>query len=296
MFNFKNQRKMKKVVRMLGLCALVALAFTSCKKNDDTNKVTFKATAIQSSDQNRTYMDDSRYWVLWDDNDEITVFNNAGENPIVCPVISDYDKLTATFEGDGAYLANLATESYTAFYPASIDGGNVTMNIPATQQYVKNGFQDELFPMYAVNGGANGDDFQFATDAGLLGIVLKTAGNATKDYTISQIVVEAEDTNDELVGTMVYPYDAPVTGANYTVTSPSYQVTLQDCASEGALSRTDFRYYYFVLLDGALAGNFTVTITTTDNEVITLNSSAADHNPIVKGKKLMMDSYSLGAN
>ena len=27
---------MKKVVRMLGLCALVALAFTACKKNETT--------------------------------------------------------------------------------------------------------------------------------------------------------------------------------------------------------------------------------------------------------------------
>ena len=45
---------MKKVVRMLGLCALVALAFTACKKND-TQKVTFTANVAQPVNDARTH-------------------------------------------------------------------------------------------------------------------------------------------------------------------------------------------------------------------------------------------------
>lgn len=293
MFNFKNQRKMKKVVRMLGLCALVALAFTSCKKKETNGTVTIKATVAQSADDSRTYLDPARNWVMWDSNDGFTVFNQAGENPVYCGLKGGERSISATFQGDADYLANLKTESYTAFYPVpSVDGQNVTLTVPGVQQYVNKGFADNLYPMFAVNSGTDGNQFNFRSDCGLLTIPLGVADGSPTVVNVAKIVVTAADTNDKLVGPITYNYAGPADeNPTYTVDGENLNtVTLVGCDLDGSLSNTDLRYFNIVVLENALAGNFSVTLLDGENqEIVTLNAGV--HSQIVAQKRLLMDPY-----
>ena len=50
---------MKKVVRILGLCAIVALAFTSCKKDNQPAEISFKATINQPVNTSKTHIDNA---------------------------------------------------------------------------------------------------------------------------------------------------------------------------------------------------------------------------------------------
>ena len=51
----KVREKMKKVVRILGLCALAVLAFTSCNKETET-ELTFKASITQPTNTSKTHI------------------------------------------------------------------------------------------------------------------------------------------------------------------------------------------------------------------------------------------------
>ena len=64
----KTREKMKKVVRMSGLCALVALAFSACEKID-TTKVSFTATINQPTTNTRTHAMglNNDYFLVWDE-------------------------------------------------------------------------------------------------------------------------------------------------------------------------------------------------------------------------------------
>ena len=130
---------MKKVVRMLGLCALVALAFSACKKID-TTKVSFTATINHPTPNSKTHAMgmNNEYYLVWDEGNQIKIFNEAGED---CDyTLTSVDDEVATFFVEDAdkinFVADLETKDYTAFYPnAVIDGDNVKLNIPAEQAY-----------------------------------------------------------------------------------------------------------------------------------------------------------------
>ena len=100
---------MKKLTRILGLCALVALATTSCKKDNNTNDSgkSFRATISQPTDGSKTHIgtdDDSLYW---NSGDEIKVFVEDGSSSVFRT--TDENVVEATFKGDitetGKYVA-----------------------------------------------------------------------------------------------------------------------------------------------------------------------------------------------
>ena len=55
---------MKKVVRILGLCALVALAFTSCKKDKQNEELKFMASITQPVNTSKTHIDNATNMTL----------------------------------------------------------------------------------------------------------------------------------------------------------------------------------------------------------------------------------------
>ena len=59
---------MKKVVRILGLCALVALAFTSCKKDKQNEELKFMASITQPVNTSKTHIDNATNMLVWDAN------------------------------------------------------------------------------------------------------------------------------------------------------------------------------------------------------------------------------------
>jgi len=243
---------MKKVVRMLGLCALVALAFTSCKKKETNGTVSFKAAMPETTTDNRTHLNVNN-WVVWDAGDKITIFNNDGSGYIETELENGQDATIATFKGDANFLANLETPNqYTAFYPVfNNDGTNVTFRISNQQNYVEDGFMDELYPMFATNVNSATTDFQFKSQAGVLSIPIKMGNNQMEPYTIKRIVLTALYESEELVGDMTYSFDKPYeTTPTYSRGNQSHIVELVNCDTEPLTS--DARYFNFVLLEGAL--------------------------------------------
>lgn len=202
----KMNEKMKKVVRMLGLCALVALAFTSCKKNDNTNKVTFKAVITQPVSDDRIQIDNLKY-LNWNEGDVIRVFNiveNVNESFTV--ESGKYSGMDAQFDGDPTFLANIMTAgTYTAFYPVyNVEGDNVILNeISTTQNWVhknQGGIENGRYPLYAVNNDEG--NFVFNSDAGILRINL-TANTQGASYEVEKIEISAPE-NEWLAGTLSY--------------------------------------------------------------------------------------------
>lgn len=270
---------------MLGLCALVALAFTACKKNE-TNSVTFKASMPQTTSDSRTHINQNN-WVVWDENNQITVFNNDG-SAYIEPVIKSGEEATAaTFEGDANFLANIETPNkYTAFYPvANNDGTNITFDIPTQQSYVEDSFEDNLYPMYATNNNTMGTNFQFKSQAGLLTILVKMGNESDHAYTISRMVITATDPDAELVGTMTYNYAAPYDATpTYQRSNTANSVELINCDNKGALS-TDARFFNFVLLEGCLQGenSFILTLYDENDQVIPIYNDNGEQVPVLYG-------------
>ncbi len=252
---------MKKVVRMLGLCALVALAFTACKKNE-TNSVTFKASMPTINDASRTHVNGAlgSYWLEWNDGDAIKVVDENGDSmPFT---LTTNNGATAEFHVEGSeacdFLANLETAPYVAFYPNAVytKGDTVVkMEIPAEQNIVGGfNFANQLYPMVGINTGTN---FQFDSNAGFLYIPFSVREGTT--VTIDRVVLTSK-TEEALSGYMVYNLDG--TFKEFNGTGNVITATWAEPQEVNQFATTDLT---FVLPAGVLAGGFTVEVFNGDN-------------------------------
>ena len=246
---------MKKVVRILSLCALVALAFTACKKND-TQKVSFTATINQPTTEGRTQVmgSNNNYFLVWSEGDQIKVFNEAGEdcdytltsmaNEVATFVVEDADKIN--------FVADLESADYTAFYPNAVeDGDDVVMTIPAVQTYkALHNFDNNTYPMVGLNNGTN---FEFTSNAGFLYFIFQAPENEVRQF--DKVVVTANDPTDYLAGDMVYSKD----GLNYSFVGTTNVVTIES-DSKLAVVGDLLRDVTFILPEGALWSGFTVEV------------------------------------
>ena len=286
---------MKKVVRMLGLCALVALAFTSCKKNETTGNVTFKAIISQPTDNTRTHIESINAFgfkgLFWDANNTINVFNiaSAENQTYQIDAIKSGDGQIATFQGPADFLAELIHENtYIAFYPMP-DNGSMEMTIPAEQDFVWESIADDLYPMYGFNDFDSDDEpvFNFHSHAGMLRLQFKLNSiNYGEDAQIpmESIVVTG---GDVLAGTMVYALDG-----TYTMTNPSNTITL-NCEGMNMVS-TRWTDFYIVFPEGALNEAFTVTLYSANGTSISINGEAG--HPITAETITHMPQYEILAD
>jgi hypothetical protein len=250
---------MKKVVRMLGLCALVALAFTACKKND-TQKVTFTANVPQTTCDSRTQPAYGAY-LVWNDNDEIQVFNQAGEEMDFTAQSSEGLPGNALFTAATAeeieFVKDLenAEKPYAAFYPnATVNADdNVELVIPAEQTYVEQkGFANGLYPMVGFNEGTK--QFNFESKAGMLVVSFHTLSEGEVLY-VDEVVVTTNADDDYLAGTYVYDKD----GTYVDFIGESNEVVLRS-DEDLEIIYSMSREFTFVLPEGALESGFTVQV------------------------------------
>lgn len=247
--------KMKKVVRMLGLCALVALAITSCKKNEEQSKqLTILATINQPVAEGRTHIGPDNM-LVWDAGNSIKVFNANGEK-------GDFTTQAQDEWDHAPFTGTLTpTDTYTAFYPnAVVDGTNVKINLNATQNYVNNNFGNDTYPMYAT-GVTNGNNIEFGFDshASVLRLQFKSNNNCR----VGSIIVKG-NTGDVYAGNLVYAYNDPST---CTVENGTNEVTL-NCGNGVNLiagTPTDFN---IVLKSGTLTTGTKVTVKDLGGNVI----------------------------
>ena len=239
---------MKKVVRMLGLCALVALAFTACKKND-TQKVSFTATMPQTVNDVRTHANDLGTALFWDEGNTITVLNAAGQDMDFTLVSFDDQVATFTAEGNAAtFMQDIETADYVAFYPAVVDDEGVRMTIPAEQTYEEGvWFANDLYPMVGFNEGSN---FVFQSNCGFLNVSFKAPENETRE--IDRVVLTA---NENIAGDMVYAKN----GLSYTFEGEGNVITMT-CDTKQICYGDLARDFTFVLPEGVLANGFNVKV------------------------------------
>ena len=267
---------MKKVVRMLGLCALVALAFTACKKDD--TKVSFTASITQPTSASRTHAVGYGHHLVWDAGDEIKVFNNAGTDMNFALPTGDYAQ-TATFNVDGgdkvAFISNIYNEDYYAFYPnAIVEGNQVKMTIPANQDYVpQRSFITNLYPMVGFNGNdveGYSNNFQFISNAGFLNVSFTCPESQSGQIAITQVVLRSTEDTDLLAGDVYYDKD----GSNYSFNGTTNEITMIP-SSPATLDWQMARDFTFVLPAGSLWSGFEIEVTLDNGEVKIYQAPAA---------------------
>ena len=237
---------MKKVVRMLGLCALVALAFTACKKND-TQKVSFTATMPQTTTDARTHVQDMD--LVWDEGNTIAVVKEGTVKDFT--LVSATAKV-ATFTAEGAdveFVQALETADYTAFYPNAVEDGNsMRLAIPAEQNYTTFGIiVNDLYPMVGFNDGSN---FVFQSNCGFLNLSFKAPENESRQ--IDRVVLIA---NEDIAGDIVYAKD----GLSYVFEGVSNIITMT-CETKQSCDGNHAVDFTFVLPEGVLANGFIVEV------------------------------------
>jgi hypothetical protein len=279
---------MKKVVRMLGLCALVALAFTACKKND-TKSVTFKASAPTINNNTRTHVEgsDYNYWLEWNEGDAIKVVNADGDPmDFTLTTITHDNGQEAEFKVVGEEGCNFvedlvnANAQYAAFYPNAVytkGATEVALAIPA-EQTIAGGFRiaNLTYPMAGINRNVDeslSDFFQFDSKAGFLYLDFGVQEFTT--VTINKIVLTSAIEND-LTGTMVYNLDGSFnhfdgTGSVVVATWPVPIVVNHYQPANASI----------ILPEGALSGDFTVEVYNGDELINTFHATANEANTIV---------------
>lgn len=233
---------MKKVTRILGLCALMALVTVSCKKNENTKGgVSFLASITQPTNGAKTHIGADNF-LMWNENDAIKVYNTAGEAETF--TTSDKDVTLATFNGDIT-----ETETYYACYPEgnTIDIANAkaTLALSDAQQYAVGGFANGAYPMVATN---DEKQFNFRSPFGVLCLQLK--GTATVGS------IELTDSNMGLAGDFTVALDdmtaiasSSTTGNTITLSCPN--VVLNNDAAKS---------FFMVVPAGAFAQGFTAVV------------------------------------
>lgn len=177
---------MKKVTKIVGLCAMLTLALASCKKNEvnESANMTFKADITQPASDDKTYLDnDSPRHIRWYAGDQIKVFVKNGHSAVF--TTQDEGEINASFSGSIE-----TSDRYVAFYPAANitddNNGKVTMSFCGKQPYVENGIANGMYPMAAL---AENFQFPFHSPCGFLRLCLKCNSSCT----IDSIVLDDKD-------------------------------------------------------------------------------------------------------
>ena len=261
---------MKKVVRMLGLCALVALAFTACKK-DDTEKVSFTATITQPTSTSRTHTVGYGHHLVWDASDQIKVFNNGGMDEDFALPNDLTSAQTATFTVEGgkvAFIRNINEQDYYAFYPqAEVEGERVKMVIPENQTYVsQRSFLPNLYPMVGFNVNDEGnycDNFTFISNAGFLTVPI-TCPAVLDGTVITEVILRTPVPEDKLYGAVYYDKD----GSNYEFVGEGNEIHMTAPVGDPVVLLHNYlAEYTFVLPEGALAYGFELEVHLDNGEV-----------------------------
>ena len=271
---------MKQIMRIMGLCALVAMVATSCEKKEMQPTNTISAVLNQPTSGEKTQIGDNNY-LVWSPNDQILVGDQTLSTQVFTAMSSG--STHTDFTGEGTIDP---TQAYWAFYPVDwvtnmdVETERITFDIPTTQTYVEGSFATNTYPMAASNGGS-GTEFTFQGLFGVLAIPLK--GNCTVGS------IELTDAALNLTGSISYrARDLIETSDSKGGKMAGRTITL-DCGDGVALSRFTPTTFMFALRPLACSGGFNITIKDTEGEVIATRTAPRNlHNAIEPEKILWM--------
>ena len=267
-------------VKIMGLCALMALVATSCQKNEEKLSNTLTAELNQPTCEDKTHIGADDY-LVWDAGDQIMVFDATWATQNF--TATNGGTTHTTFTGNGVIDPSA---NYYAFYPVNmitgLSGSIVTITVPATQTYVEGSFATNTYPMAGTNGGS-GTAFTFHGLFGVLAIPL--TGNCTIGS------VELTDAAFNLCGQTTVDFN------EYDLSKSSFVAPKSENTSrtitltcEGGLALTSTpKVIMFALRPLACTYGFTVTFKDlNDNVVYTKTATARLTNTIYPERITLM--------
>lgn len=196
----------------MGLCAVLALSFMSCKKNEEKATLSFKATIEQPTCNDKTYIEyvpgpipeQDQYIVRWNSGDRARVFKKDGSS-------ADFETqdegatTTATFYKIDQGDFPSSEDGYAVYYPADFaikDGRKVKLTFPENQIYKEGGIETNTFPMAAAGPDFN---FTFSSPCGILKVPLYSEGSS--EITVGKIELRDNTVENPIAGTLTVNLD-----------------------------------------------------------------------------------------
>ena len=254
---------MKQMLRIMGLCALVAFAATSCQKNEMQPTNTLKAVLNQPTTGDKTQIGASNF-LVWSPNDQIMV----GGTTLATQTFTAMSSGSTYTDFTGGTID--PNEPYWAFYPVTyitnvdVENEQVTFTVPTTQTYVEGSFATNTYPMAASNGGS-GTEFTFQGLFGVLSIPL------TGSCTVGSI--ELTDAAFNLTGNITLSVYDLLAGEIRSGSTTNGARTITLLCGDGVTLSSDPTVFMFALRPGALMSGFTITIKDPTGEVIATRSA-----------------------
>jgi hypothetical protein len=197
---------MKKIFVCFTAVMAVALCLTSCKKEEKTNSMQFRATMETSANDNsKTTLNGTN--IEWVAGDEVTIYGLEQSGTYTAqPESSDPTTAILTVNGQPAQ-----GRPYCAIYPSSLGNSATSFTLPAEQVTVDGSLTN--FPMYAKSYDEN---LAFKNLCGVLKIHLEQEGAM-----VSRIVVTAAteiNGNYKIDNSGELPSISYVDGGSFTTT------------------------------------------------------------------------------
>lgn len=254
---------MKKVLKCMGMMALVALAFTSCKKNEETKNSFYASGAelrVESVDENRAYVDGNKKF-HFEKGDVCMVFNIDETTPtkshaaLYGAVEDGVENVHFLNIGYGEVAEDML-DGYYAFYPGGpghtvtylANGENKCKFYVAPEQE----YRENMVPKNALYAAAKASDgshlmgdtyFMFTPING----VLQLKPFEANPRTVTKI--EVIDNGFELSGLVeliipeVDPVEMMALFNNFDLTNPSYVARLEAYKTRVGYNVTDETIY-----------------------------------------------------
>lgn len=243
------------------------LLFASCTNELDrmleTRQMTFSAFIEDGGSATKTSLGPKEggiYKTYWSENDKLDVFCD-GQGPF------NFDLTEGVGSSYGHFAGQGGGSRFVAIYPsgleASVDGKELSFNLPQTQQYAKGSFGEGAFPMIAVG---NNQNFEFKNLCSVIRFSLKG------DYTVKSLTFSPNDENIKVSGKASVRTDFDGTPELVMDKEASNKVFLECNVEINKEEATDF---YIVIPAQEYKGGFTLKICTTSgmNPVIEKSST-----------------------
>lgn len=193
--NSVNTKIMRKIYIAFALLSVLFYA-TSCEKNEYgqlTNDDAQIFTALSETDvETKTVL--SSNLVLWEEGDEVSLFNGSDINDLYGVKAGTSGKTTATLvrKQIGSGDATVSFDANVAYYPYSSkikyakEGTSHSLNvtIPSEQHYLPKSFARYAMPMVAVTGSKAESELKFKNLFGVLKLQLTGSKMTVKSITI----------------------------------------------------------------------------------------------------------------
>ena len=268
---------MKQIMRIMGLCALVAVMATSCEKKEVQMSNTLTAVLNQPTSGDKTQIGDDNY-LVWSPNDQILV----GDQTLSTQTFTAMSSGSTHTDFTGGTID--PTQGYWAFYPVEwvtnvdVETERITFEVPTTQTYVEGSFATNTYPMAGSNGGS-GTEFTFQGLFGVLAIPLK--GNCTVGS------IELTDAAYNLTGSISYLAQTLFESSDSKGGKSAGRTITLDCGDGVTLSRFTPTTFMFSLRPIACSRGFTITVKDTEGEVIATRTAASNLNNAIRPEKIL---------